>query len=310
MAIVQASSVSLSFDVDPTEFEVGDTVSLRVRAINPLTLQPLDNVPIEFWQDGYGYGTLVGGQCYYADGNGVATANWVYPTNGVAHTIVAKVADGQPVANVTLSMQPITLTVGVETQLWLTIERSSTSTNHTIIARLIKARDSTPLSNQSIKLEVNDAVYTLTTNGTGHVKQALKLEAVGGQATTYQVKATFDGANPQTRNLTVADQLGQNYVVCTTMQYGYKPSSNSASLTVEPPKTDAKTPKGKGSNRKVKLNNARFFTHNNMKIHTKQTTNTNPTVRMTPQKYSPSTQTPTAPKRSYYQQFYGEVNNT
>ncbi|MFX0203044.1 MAG: hypothetical protein ACFFCW_43630 [Candidatus Hodarchaeota archaeon] len=115
---------------------------------------------------------------------------------------------------------------------------------HRIYARLIRARDSTPVADQLIKLDVKGMVYTLTWNGTGYVKQALELETIGGQATTYQVKATFDGTNPQTRSLTITDPYGEEYAVCTTIQYGYKPSSNSASLTVEPPKTDVTAPTG------------------------------------------------------------------
>jgi len=243
-AIARASPVSLNFDVNPTEFEMGDTVDLWAKAINPLNNQSLSGVQVGFWQDGYGYGTLVGGQYHYTDGNGVATANWVYPTDGSAHTIVAKVKEGQALANVTLSMRPVTLTVGTETKLWLSVERCSTNTEHTVYARLIRARDSTPIADQLIKLDVNGTVYTLTTNSTGYVRQALKLETIGGQATTYQVKATFEGTNPQTRSLEVTDPYGKEYAVCTTIQYGYKPSSNSASLTVEPPKTDVTAPAG------------------------------------------------------------------
>jgi len=54
----------------------------------------------------------------------------------------------------------------------------------------------------------------------------------------------FDGTNAQTRNLAVTDPNGQDYVVCTTIQYAYKSSQNTATLTVEPPKTDVTAPAG------------------------------------------------------------------
>jgi len=66
----------------------------------------------------------------------------------------------------------------------------------------------------------------------------LSLVAVGGKATKYQIKATFEGAGFKTKNLTVTDPYGQDYAVCTTMQWDFKSSQNMATLTVEAPKTD------------------------------------------------------------------------
>jgi hypothetical protein len=67
----------------------------------------------------------------------------------------------------------------------------------------------------------------------------LNLVAVSNQTTTYQIRAVFEGAGFKTRNLTITDPYGQDYLVCTTLQWDFKSSSNSVTLTVEAPKTDA-----------------------------------------------------------------------
>lgn len=116
---------------------------------------------------------------------------------------------------------------------------SLTSTEHTVYARLVRAaNDTVGVSDQVLKLDVGGTVYTLTTNSSGHVTQPLNLVAVGGQSTTYFVRALFEGAGFKTRSLTVKDPYGRDYPVCTTMQWDFKPSQNSATLTVEAPKTD------------------------------------------------------------------------
>jgi len=236
--MAKASPVSLEFSVNSTSFAPGAHVALRARAINPVTYQPLSGLNIGFWEDGYGYGTLVNDR-YYPTENGVATTDWVYRSVGGAHTIIAKVKDGQAVANVTLAIRPITLTVGVETKLWLWVERGLTDTEHTVYARLVRANDSSPPpSGQLIKLDVSGKACTLTTNSSGYANQSLNLVAVGGQTTTYQIRAMFEGAGFKTRNLTVKDPYGHDYPVCTTLQWDFKPSQNMVTLTVEAPKTD------------------------------------------------------------------------
>jgi hypothetical protein len=65
----------------------------------------------------------------------------------------------------------------------------------------------------------------------------LKLQST--QTSTYQIKAVFEGAGFKTSNLTVEDPYGRAYAVCTTLQWDFKSSSNSVTLTVEAPKTDA-----------------------------------------------------------------------
>jgi len=66
----------------------------------------------------------------------------------------------------------------------------------------------------------------------------LRLKSQSAQTSTYQVKAVFEGAGFKTRNLTITDPYGRDYLVCTTLQWDFKASQNSVTLTVEAPKTD------------------------------------------------------------------------
>jgi hypothetical protein len=140
------------------------------------------------------------------------------------------------VANVTLAIQPVTLNVGVETELCLWVERGSTDTDHTVHARLARANNNGSIFGQPIELDVNGTNYTLRTDSDGCATQPLNLVAVGGQTTTYQIKAVFEGAGFKTRKLTATDPYGHDYIVCTTLQWDFKSSQNSVTLTVEAPR--------------------------------------------------------------------------
>jgi hypothetical protein len=103
---------------------------------------------------------------------------------------------------------------------------------------LVRANDTTPIVGQLIKFDVDGMPYTGTTDPDGYVTQPLNLVAVGGQTTTYQINALFEGAGFKTRNLTITDPYGNDYLVCTTNQWDFKSSQNTVTLTVEAPKTD------------------------------------------------------------------------
>jgi hypothetical protein len=55
---------------------------------------------------------------------------------------------------------------------------------------------------------------------------------------------SFEGDDPCNASAWAYTLDGQCYPACTTVQHGYKPCQNSASLTVEAPKTDATAPAG------------------------------------------------------------------
>ena len=89
---------------------------------------------------------------------------------------------------------------------------------------------------QLVELDVNGAAYTGTTDPDGYVTQPLNLVAVDGEATTYQIRAVFEGAGFKTKNLTATDPYGRNYPVCTTLQWDFEANQNSVTLMVEAPR--------------------------------------------------------------------------
>jgi len=49
----------------------------------------------------------------------------------------------------------------------------------------------------------------------------------------------LEGANSTTRNLAITGPYGRDYAICTTLQWDFKSSQNTVTLTIEAPKTDA-----------------------------------------------------------------------
>jgi hypothetical protein len=94
------------------------------------------------------------------------------------------------------------------------------------------------LSNQTVTLDVNCTAYPLQTNVTGYAMLHFALQPWDTSVNMYQVLASFNRTNPRTPNLNMSDPCGTQYAVCTTIQYGYKPSSNATVLTVKPTSTD------------------------------------------------------------------------
>jgi hypothetical protein len=67
------------------------------------------------------------------------------------------------------------------------------------------------------------------------------LPPVNNEATGYQVQVIFEGDDCSSATA-YSNVNGTDYAVCTTIQYGYKPSSNSTMLTVEPQATQVMQP--------------------------------------------------------------------
>jgi hypothetical protein len=144
-------------------------------------------------------------------------------------------------------VQPVTLNVGEKTGLLLEAWRDSQGTGHTVYARLVDGGGS-PLGGQAVTLNVNGTAYALQTNQSayqdqsGYVTLYLTLQpGDAGAANAYQVMAMFNGTNPRSANLTAEDPYGDQYAVCTTIQYDLRPSTNSSTLAVLLQSTDAIT---------------------------------------------------------------------
>jgi hypothetical protein len=205
MANAQASPVCLGFNVTPSEFKPGTTVTLYAQAVNPIDGQPLAGVKVQFLQDGI---SLIGQSQYIQTGSdGVATVSWQYPADGTVCTVLANVTSDNSVGNCSLAEQPVTLTVGNETRLLLEAWRDPGGTGHTIYARLL-ATDGSYISNQTVTLTVNGTAYPLMTNGTGYVSLHLALQPGDTSANMYQVLAIFNGTNPLSASLNASDPYG------------------------------------------------------------------------------------------------------
>jgi hypothetical protein len=71
-------------------------------------------------------------------------------------------------------------------------------------------------------------------NSIGNFSLTLSLPSVNDQPTTYNVQASFQGDNPSNATAYGYTPNGTQYAVCTTVQYGYKPSCNCTVVIVEP----------------------------------------------------------------------------
>jgi len=92
-----------------------------------------------------------------------------------------------------------------------------------------------------VQLKVNDTEETFTTDGYGSFSETLKLLPRDNKATLYTVMASFDGDQPKNATAWTRTLDGTRYAACTTAQFGYKPSANSTTLTVQPQATETST---------------------------------------------------------------------
>jgi hypothetical protein len=173
--------------------------------------------------------------------DGVASVVWQYPSDGSICTVNASVKSSDSILNWTLAIQPVTLTVGNETQLLLQAWRDPSGIGHTICAQLVNG-SGYPLSSQNVTLTVNGTAYALPpTNGRGYVTLHLALQPGDTSANMYEVMATFNGTNPRSFSINGTDPYGDQYAMCTTNQYDLRPSTNSSTLAVLLQTTDAIT---------------------------------------------------------------------
>jgi len=96
--------------------------------------------------------------------------------------------------------------------------------------------------NITIKFKVNEEPYTSGTDSSGNFSLTLNLPPANNQPTTYHILASFEGDENKTATAYATTPNGTQVPVCTTLQYGFKPSSNGVSLTVEPQSTGVVQP--------------------------------------------------------------------
>jgi hypothetical protein len=96
---------------------------------------------------------------------------------------------------------------------------------------------SSNLGGEVIEVRVNEAEHNVITNSSEKSSRFLlflDLQPQNNQPTTYQIVASFEGDSPQNATAYATLPDGTQYAVCTTIQYGFKASSNSSFVTAEP----------------------------------------------------------------------------
>lgn len=133
------------------------------------------------------------------------------------------------------------LTVAKETSLALNVSMSS-NFNFTVSGRLLS--EGSPVGNRPVGIYANGTLKAnvTTVDYYGNFSVSLNLPAINYEQTVYNVQAEFDGDSPCNAVAYSTTPNGTQYAVCTTTQYGYKPSSNSTVLTVTPESTQTMTP--------------------------------------------------------------------
>jgi hypothetical protein len=238
IVIAEVVPVSVLFDVQPREFTHETDLTLTATVYNATSNDTLTEFVVRFYEVyADGSRSLVGTAT--TNDSGVATVKYLYVAGPC--TFVADVATGQ-----NFITSPILLTIGNETSLYLNVTRCYSENashwhayRHTISGELFCG--STPLVCKKITINVNGTRHNAFTDSTGQFDIDWYLIPKDNKPTTYNVTAIFE--DEDAANVTVYGYTpnGTRYPVSTTIYYGLKPSVNSLSLTVEPPKTEVKT---------------------------------------------------------------------
>ena len=110
-----------------------------------------------------------------------------------------------------------------------------------LTAKVLNATSSQPLQGYTVTFYMVKAVLN-TNDVDGSFSLTLNLQPASNRPTVYRITASFDGDTPSNATAYAYTPNGTRYAVCTTIQFGYKPSSHIATLTVEPQATHTDTP--------------------------------------------------------------------
>jgi hypothetical protein len=233
------------FDVQPREFSPSTPMTLTATVLNATSNDPLNNplqgYTVRFFEvDADGSQAQIGLDAV-TNSSGVASLSWHYDSFPGVHAYTAVVATGQQ-----MMTSPVMLTVAKETSLALNVTMNP-NFNYTLSGCLLSY--GVPVGNKPVGIYVNS---TLKTNVTtmdyyGNFSLTLNLPSANNNPTEYNIQAAFEGDSPCNTTAYSTTPNGTQYAVCTTIQYGYKPSSNATVLIVKPQSTDyivtmAKTP--------------------------------------------------------------------
>ena len=235
MVKAEVVPISVCFDVAPRGFEDGATLTLTANVSDATSGMPLNGCNVHFYAvDATGDRLPIGQDT--TDESGVATLTWIYGLG--PNAFIAEVSGAQVIAT-----NPIQLIVAKETTLQLNVSRQETGTTHTISGRLLYGGDG--VGSRLVKIFVNDTeratISTYWPNGEFGPAE-LDIPPVNNKPTTYQITALFEGDTPSNATAYATAPDGTRYPACTTIEYGYKPASNTTIVTVEPQSSEAVIP--------------------------------------------------------------------
>jgi len=234
VAVAAVTRVFVEFAVQPRKFKPGASVTLSARVLDAVSGDPKPNCLVRFYRvDASNNSSPIDGN-HYTDSEGLASQPYAYPSSGVYAFKVELVAEN------ILVTSPVQLTVSAGTALTLNVEKGEDAFSHVFSGRLLS--DGAGVPNKLVKIAVNGSVKDDNhTSSGGEFSFALNLPPINNKATEYQVQVTFEGYGNSSATA-YSNVNGTDYAVCTTIQYGYKPSSNSTMLTVEPQATQVMQP--------------------------------------------------------------------
>lgn len=227
VVVADVVPMNVLFDVQPRDFKPGTNLTLTAQVNDSRSGEPLSDCVVKFYAvDEDGDKGRIDDGSIETDENGVATLIWTYAVGPWA--FVAEVATGQ-----SMMSSPVMLTVAKETELSLDVEKDEDSFEYTFSGYLLSYGDS--VIGRQVKILVNDTIRALlATSPDGNFSVTLNLQPVGDKLTEYNVEAVFEGDEPCSATAYAFTPNSTEYAVCTTIQYGFKPSSNSTWLTVKP----------------------------------------------------------------------------
>jgi hypothetical protein len=231
VAVAQVVPTDVLFDVQPREFAPDTSMTLTATVLNASSNDP-SNSPLQgytvtfFEVDADGSKAPIGQSVTNA--SGVASLSWRYDSFPGVHAYIAVVGAGQQ-----MMTSPVALTAASETTLALNVSLIS-DYNYNVSGYLMSGAD--PVIGKTLQIYVNNTLKANVTTGDphGNFNLTLSLPSVNDQPTSYNVQASFQGDTPCNATAYGYTPNGTQYAVCTTVQYGYKPSSNCACLIVEP----------------------------------------------------------------------------
>jgi hypothetical protein len=234
--VAEVVPLNILFDVQPRDLKLGTSLTLKAQVNDSRSGEPLSDRVVRFYAvDEDGGKACIDDGSIETNENGVATLTWTYVSG--LYAFMAEVAAGQSMIS-----SPVLLTVAEETVLLLNVSKEESGFDHTFSGCLLSYGE--PVLYKKIRVFVNGSLEAVlsTDYPDGNFSLTLNLEPADNKLTTYNTQAVFDGDEPCSATAYGYTPNGTEYAVCTTVQYGFKPASNSTWLTVEPQSTQVMTP--------------------------------------------------------------------